>query len=70
MFGWLGDDAFIFEQHNMTYNSHTWGINPEKFENDKGLKDTFNVTSISYMPIDGRPFVASIESNKYPFFGT
>jgi gamma-glutamyl hydrolase len=29
----------------------------------------FEVTAISYMP-DGRPFVASIESKKYPIFGT
>lgn len=61
----------MFEDNAMTYNSHTWGIDPEKFETDAGLKEIFEVTAISYMPEpDGRPFVASIESKKYPFLGT
>jgi hypothetical protein len=29
----------------------------------------YEVTAVSYMP-DGREFVASIESKKYPFYGT
>jgi len=29
----------------------------------------FKVTAISYMP-DGRPFTASVESDKYPILGT
>jgi hypothetical protein len=48
-------------------------VNPEKFKTDAGLRDTFGfeVTSISYMPPpDNRPFVATIESHKYPIFGT
>lgn len=69
MFGWLQDQAFFFEDHAMTYNSHHWGIDPSIFETDAGLKELFEVTSISYLP-DGRPFVATIESEKYPFFGT
>lgn len=28
------------------------------------------MTSISYLPSDGRPFVTSIEGKKYPLFGT
>jgi imidazoleglycerol phosphate synthase glutamine amidotransferase subunit HisH len=44
-------------------------MNPAKFFNDTNLTQIFNVTAISYMP-DGRPFVASIESERYPFFGT
>ena len=71
MYGWLGDEAFLFEDHQMTYNAHTWGIDPKRFETDPDLKEMFEVTAISHMPEpDGRPFVASIESHKYPFFGT
>jgi len=69
MYGWLKDEAFLFEDHKMTYNAHTWGIEPAKFETDSGLKAMFEVTAISHLP-DGRPFVASVESRKYPFFGT
>mmetsp|Transcript_9282 Transcript_9282/g.7083 ORF Transcript_9282/g.7083 Transcript_9282/m.7083 type:complete len:187 (+) Transcript_9282:465-1025(+) len=71
MYGSLGDEAFFFEDHQFTYNSHHWSINPETFETDEGLKSMFHVTAISYMPEpDGRPIVASVESEKYPFFGT
>ncbi|CDW75644.1 gamma-glutamyl hydrolase a-like [Stylonychia lemnae] len=69
MFNWLGEEAFLFENYNMTYNAHHQGMNPEKFKSDKGLSEIFHHTAISYMP-DGRPFVASVESDKYPFFGT
>ena len=44
-------------------------MNPDKFNTDKGLSDMFKLTAISYMP-DGKPIVASIESDKYPFYGT
>ena len=71
MYSQLQDVAFLFENHNYTYNGHNWGINPEKFETDPGLKESFTVTAISYLPEpDGRPFVASIEGKKYPFYGT
>lgn len=69
MFNGLGEKAFLFENYNVTYNAHHWGMNPNKFKTDKKLSDLFYHTSISYMP-DGRPFVASIESKDYPFFGT
>ena len=69
MYGLLGDRAFLFENYNVTYNAHHWGMNPDKFNTDNGLSQIFHHTAISYMP-DGRPFVASIESEKYPFFGT
>jgi gamma-glutamyl hydrolase len=61
MYSWLGDKAFLFENYNVTYNAHHWGMNPEKFKTDKGLSQLFYHTAISYMP-DGRPFVASVES--------
>ena len=70
MYGWLQDKAFAFEDHNMTYNAHNYSIDPEKFKTDKGLREMFDVTAISYLPSDGRPFVASVESPKYPIFGT
>ncbi len=71
MYGQLQDEAFLFENHNFTYNGHNWGIDPSKFETDSGLKENFLVNSISYMPEpDGRPFVTSIEGKKYPIFGT
>ncbi len=69
MYGWLREDAFHFEHYNFTYNSHTWSMNPDKFQTDYALMNMFNLTAISYMP-DGRPIVASIESERYPFFGT
>lgn len=70
MYGQLQDVAFLFENHNYTYNGHNWGINPKRFETDPGLKAMFDVTAISYLPDDGRAFVASIEGKSYPFFGT
>eukprot|EP00347_Sterkiella_histriomuscorum_P022553 403338055 len=69
MFAGLDEKAFLFESYNVTYNAHHWGMNPEKFQTDKGLMSIFKHTAISYMP-DGRPFVASIESDQYPFFGS
>lgn len=53
----------------MLYNSHHFGVNPKKFETDAGLKETYEVTAVSLLE-DGRPFVASIEGKKYPFYGT
>lgn len=71
VFGSLSDQAYLFENHNYTYNGHNWGINPERFETDPGLKEFFHVTAISYLPEpDGRPFVAAIEGKRYPLFGT
>ena len=70
MFGQLQDVAFLFENHNYTYNGHNWGIPPEKFTSDQGLADMFIPTSISYLPDDGRSFVTTIEGKKYPIFGT
>lgn len=69
MYSQLGDEAFLFEDHAITYNSHHWSVDPEVFETDEKLRDMFTVTAISYMP-DGRPITASIESDKYPFYGT
>ncbi len=59
----------LFEDHNVTYNSHHWSMNPDKFNTDKGLASMFKLTGISHMP-NGTAIVASIESEQYPFFGT
>lgn len=50
MYGGLDEKAFFFEDHQMTYNAHTWGIDPERFETDAALKEMFEVTAISHMP--------------------
>ena len=78
IFQGLGPKAKLFETYNVTYNSHHWSLNPNKFDpvtGDKGLTKWFKPTSLSYMPApDSRPFVASYETTgenaKYPFYGT
>jgi len=70
MYGWLQDDAYLFEDHNLTWNGHNWGVDPTKFETDPILKEMYTVTAVGQQfPPDNRYFVASIESKKYPFFG-
>jgi len=69
MFSPLGDEAHVFEKTKITYNHHSWGVSPDTFKNDKGLSSIFTPTSISYDD-NGVPFVSSMESKKYPFFGT
>jgi len=51
------------ENHDYLWNGHNWGTDPELFETDAGLKETFNVLAISYMNTgdDHRPFVAVFE---------
>lgn len=71
MFGDLGDQAFNFETQALTYNSHKWGVDPVKFITDDGLASMYRLTSISYEPEgEHKPFAASVEGKKYPFFGT
>jgi len=69
MFGGLGKKAYEFSKKNYTYNSHDYAVGPETYKSDVGLKDFWSVTSTSSLN-DGRKFVASIESFKYPFFAT
>lgn len=70
MFSDLGELADAFEIYPITYNSHTNGIYPERFEEDEGLADMFKITSVSYIPNSDIAFVATMESEEYPFFGT
>lgn len=69
MFSPLGDDAQIYAKKNITYNHHTFGIKPDLFKTDTKLAAMFTPTSVSY-DNNGKAFVASMESKKYPFFGT
>jgi len=69
VFAALGPKAEIYEYYNMTLNHHSWGISPDKFDTDEGLSAIFYPTSIS-IDDSGLPFVASMESKDYPFFGT
>lgn len=71
MFGDLGKDSYLFEKEGMTLNSHNWGVDPQKFVTDEGLASSYKLTSISFEPEgEKRPFAASVEHLKYPFFGT
>ena len=71
MFSGMGADADLLTTEAMLLNSHTWGVDPEFFETYAKLKNIFNVTSISYEPKrKKRAFTATMESEKYPFFGT
>jgi len=65
----MGDDAYKLSSGNFTLNSHSWSVSPETFETDKGLKDFWDVTAVSY-DADGKAFVASMEAKKYPIMGT
>jgi len=48
MYGWLEDEAFLFEDNNLTKNGHDFGVDPNKFRTDNGLREIFDVTAISY----------------------
>jgi gamma-glutamyl hydrolase len=71
MFEELGAQKEAFEELAITLNSHSWSIVPESFETDAGLAAIFHPTSLSYTPDEEHlPFVATMESSKYPFFGS
>lgn len=71
MFGDLGAAALSFSDQAIAQNSHTQGISPDKFITDAGLNAIFKVTSVSYTTdAIPQPFVASMESAAYPFFGS
>ena len=63
------DEIEIFESKNVTFNAHNFAVGPDVFQNEEGLREFWDVTSVSYMP-DGRPFVASVEAKDYPIFAT
>ena len=67
MFHAAGKDAKLYEETPSAFMSHTWGIDPKKFETDKGLAKMFTMTSTSYDCIHDSTFVSSMESPDYPF---
>ena len=54
----------------MTFNHHDFGVDLEEFTKDAGLGRMFTPTSLSTDPVSGDTFVATMESEDYPFFGT
>jgi hypothetical protein len=50
--------------------NHNWGVDPNLFTIDAGLKGFYRLTSISYLPSDFRPFTATMEAINYSFTGT
>ena len=71
MFCALGQEgADMLKNGNFTFNDHKYSIQPEKFESDPALQETWQVTSTSYDPDTDQDFVASIEGKKYPFMAT
>ena len=50
MFEGQSELAENFAQYNITYQSHTYGIMPEMFLSDDGLRNMFTSTSVSYTP--------------------
>ena len=71
MFEDLGQAAYKFESEAMSYQSHSYGVDPTKFVTDAGLASMYRLTSINYEP-DGQhlPFAATVEGIKYPFYAT
>lgn len=69
-FGPLGDIAEIYEDEAMLFNYHNYGINPDTFFTNDGIRDFYDLTSIMYTDDEAAtPFVGSIEAKDYPFFG-
>jgi gamma-glutamyl hydrolase len=68
LYGPLGNDAQVLADRPLTYNHHTFGVSPNRFLTDRGLAEMYTPTAISY-DTNGIPFVASMESKAYPFFG-
>jgi anthranilate/para-aminobenzoate synthase component II len=69
MFTELGEKRLLFEKHAVSQNYHSWGISPQTFLEDEGLSAMFYPTSISYSTDTNKPFIASMESARYPFSG-
>jgi len=57
-------------RHDLTENSHTSGIAPDKFVENQRLKDFFHVLSTNEDPVTGRQFASTIEAKHLPISGT
>ena len=58
-----------YSQEGMTFNHHMYGVSVDAFTEDAGLGKIFRPTSTSTDPVSGDTFVATMESDDYPFFG-
>ena len=67
MFHDAGEQAKLYAETPSAFMSHTWGIDPKKFETDKGLAKMFTMTSTSHDCTRDSTFVSSMESPDYPF---
>lgn len=54
----------------LTENSHRSGLDPIEFKKSQKLRDVFTILSTNTDPNNGRLFVSSMESHKYPFSAT
>ena len=70
MFSEANEKSKLFEKENVTVNFHSYGVAPDKFQTDKGLKEMFVLTSISHDDETDATWAATMESQHYPFFGT
>ena len=70
MFKEAGEAAKDYETEASSYQSHTWGVNPESYEKDEGLKNMFKLTSTCHDEKYDSTFACTMESDKYPFMGT
>ena len=69
MFSELENPEYL-SMEAITFNNRNWGITLDEFKKDAGLGRMFTPTSTSTDPLTGDTVVASMESPRYPFFGT
>ena len=70
MFDRLQLDPSVYTAEPMTYQYHRWGLSLDVFRSDYGLASMFTPTSTSTDNETGHTFVATMESPRYPFYGT
>mmetsp|Transcript_16181 Transcript_16181/g.30582 ORF Transcript_16181/g.30582 Transcript_16181/m.30582 type:complete len:404 (-) Transcript_16181:175-1386(-) len=58
----------ILATRNITMNNHVNGISPQRFLGNDKLRSEFYITSTN-VDQNGKPFVSSIESVRYPIYG-
>ena len=70
MFEGARKEAELYTTAGSSYQSHTYGVNPESYEKDEGLKKMFKLTSTCHDEEHDSTFACTMESEKYPFMGT
>lgn len=58
-------DKRDFETMNLTYNSHDFALAPEKFKSDNGMKEFWEITSLSSVT-NGTKYVSSFQAQTLP----